>query len=121
MPFTTQAFDGPGERAMVRECRVCPSYVVRCAHLGGDPRVVLITDDEAWVREPCGHAHYPASAGGRWIVLFGEPRSRAELGVGLCDHPMFAWGNVHNDRAEADRAFERYEAVLLGRQEEDER
>ena len=117
-PFTLQAFDGPGERAMVRECSRCPAYVVRCAHLAGDPRVVWFTDRDGWLSAPPNHEH--SWYDGRFHVLLGELEFTREAPDCTCA-VMVSVSRLTdtNDRAEADAAFAKYEARLLGRQEED--
>lgn len=96
----------------VRECSVCPAYVVKCAHLDGDERVVWLMDDEAWMGTPCVARHDADRA--RWGVIFDAPQLRHG---DICVHPCFnsAVLNVAT-RAEADAAFERFEAILLGRE-----
>lgn len=99
---------------MATECRSCPPYVVRCAHLEGDERVVWLVANSIWSAVPCvvGHGN-PAP----WRVTL------APIGTAsLCAHP----GSTNsapprldtNDRAEADAAFERFESILLGRESE---
>ena len=98
------------------ECSRCPAYVVRCAHLEGDPRVVWLIDHNvsplAW---HCGHWPFE--------TLLGIPLKTvgpACLPDSMCSCAVMAPDDTsdfqgHANRAEADTAFERFEAILLGR------
>ena len=91
-------------------CPVCPPYVVRCAHLEGDPRVVWLLSGGLWIAVACEAEHLARP----WYSGVGVP-SPSHHRAGCLKMP---WDNsAHFDtRAEADAAFERYEAILLGRE-----
>ena len=96
------------------ECRVCPAYVVRCAHLEGDERVLWIGDNVAFAATPCTGWRRHGVNGPRYEVVLGIPQY---LEREDCLFPYFApdEGVTTATRAEADAAFKRYEAILLGR------
>ena len=89
-------------------CRVCPTYVIKCAHLDGDPRVVCLIDTDAFASapNPCNHPHIAPVTG--WDVYLGVPVMKQD-----CIYPYWpeaAWISFFT-RTEADAAFERFEQL----------
>lgn len=97
-------------------CSVCPPYVVRCAHLEGDPRVVWLADRRAYNDADCGGWNHiePEKA---FEATIGHPEYHPEFGCTCLRQASYVFTNT-DTRAEADAAFARYEAILLGRTEE---
>ena len=97
---------------MRSECRTCPPWVVRCAHLEGDDRVVTICDEEAFAALSSRHGWNT-----RYTIGIAPP-TVCDCGCGVATFDDITTGYVSTDaRAEADAAFARYEAILLGRDE----
>ena len=111
--YLRQMIDRPirePEDLVGRECG-CPAYVIRCAHVDGNLRVVWLYDIDLW--QDCGHVSDIA----RWLVSFGDHfRACGVHGT----HRILVTSDLRilADRAEAEAAFARYEAILLGREVE---
>ena len=93
-------------------CRVCPPYVVRCAHLDGNPRVVALIDIDGFAAaaNPCPHKHLPI--GLKWEAVLGTPV------IADCIYPYWPDAKFFQfvARCDAETAFARFEAELLGRE-----
>lgn len=114
MPYTDAAFRGPGESAgvgIVRECSVCPPYISRCAHFG--ERTVMMTDKALWESAPPDHDHVLRAP---YQVVLGRvvpTPSWCPCG-GVVDYQSVYVSTAH----EASEHFARFEAILLGREED---
>ena len=100
------------QRAEVRECSVCPPWVVRCAHYAD---TILVMGDVTLNPHTC----FLGRAGG-WPYEINLTKLEEFGPCPFCGTPVILGSGkneaAHVTRAEADAAFDRREAELLGRE-----
>ena len=120
MPFTLEGRVIPsyavpdGVPTSERCCPTCPPYVVRCAH---DPevdgRAVWLVDCDLYMQAPCS-VYHSRSKDWDYNVMLGPVVS---IGCGPHMDEVVEAAIRTKTREEADAVFERYERIMLGREE----
>ena len=105
--------DLPQTPTRMGECpEGCPEYVVRCGHFDGE--TIWMLEKESW------EAVHPDHVTGTGDANYTVSAHSHTLGICGCPDGLWLWRGLDAafcaTREEADAAWERYEAALLGRE-----